>query len=190
MEIWKNIKEYPNYAVSNQGRVINIKTKKILKPNKKKNGYLEYRLYKSGKIYYLLAHRLVAIAFIENKRKVPFINHKNEIKTDNRVENLEWCTHKENCNYGTAIYRRVIHTDFKKRNKNINFIKGTKKGKRVYQYDLKGNCVQVYNTCKEAAIKNNINITNICNCAKGIQKTAGNYIWSYERRNDLLVSQY
>ena len=68
MEIWKDVKEYQNYEVSNQGQVRNIKTKRILKPNKKKNGYLEYRLYKSGKIYYLLAHRLVAIAFIENKK--------------------------------------------------------------------------------------------------------------------------
>lgn len=178
------------YQVSNIGRVKNIKTKRILKPNKKKQGYLEYRLFKSGKRHYLLGHRLVAIAFIENKKELPFINHKNEIKDDNRIENLEWCTHIENCNYGTAILRRVLHTDFKKRNANINFIKGTKKGKRIYQYDLNGKYIQEYETCKEAGIKNNIKLTNICNCAKGIQKTAGNYIWSYERRNDLLVSQY
>lgn len=156
----------------------------------KRTGYLEYRLYKFGKIHYLLGHRLVAKAFIENPHKLPQVNHKNEIKDDNRAENLEWCTHIENCNYGTAIQRRVMHTNFKKRNKNENFIKGTKKGKKIYQYDLKGKFIQEYSTLKEAGMKNNIKITNICGCAKGIQKRAGNYIWKYERRDDLLVSQF
>lgn len=95
MEIWKKIDGFENYSVSNKGRVRNDDTLSILK-QKKIAGYLYIIL--NNKM--LRVHRLVAQAFIPNPKKLPDVNHKNEIKTDNCVENLEWLSHIDNCNYG------------------------------------------------------------------------------------------
>ena len=180
MEKWKNIIGFKNYSISNTGKVKNNKTNKILKPRIKKSGYIEYVLYKN-KAFYVLAHRLVAIHFIPNPYKFEMINHKDENKQNNFEDNLEWCDRIYNVNYGTATQRRIKNSDFKKRNQNINFILGTKKGKSVLQFDLKNNFIKKYSTCKEAAIQNNLHSTNICACAKGKAKSTGGYIWKYEK---------
>ncbi len=75
------------------------------------NGYLKYELKLNGKKKVFLIHRLVALHFILNPEKKPFVNHKNGIKNDNRVENLEWCTSKENNNH--AIRSGLINRSFK-----------------------------------------------------------------------------
>lgn len=102
-EIFKPIPGYGLYEISNFG---NIRSKKrcgtkggILKPIKTKKGYLKVYLVSK----YFLIHRLVAIAFIPNPNNLPFINHINEDKTDNRVENLEWCDAAYNNSYGTRL---------------------------------------------------------------------------------------
>ena len=95
-EEWKEIKEH--YLVSNFGRVKN-KYGKILKPIKKENGY--YRVYLKSKWYPI--HRLVAEAFIPNPDKLPEINHIDLNKSNNNVNNLEWCSRKYNVNYGDRI---------------------------------------------------------------------------------------
>ena len=116
MEIWKQIKNYENcYEVSNEGRVRSVDRKtntalkhqtqvikkgKILKPNIKR-GYLTIVLTKENKRKTVTIHRLVAEAFIPNKQEC--VNHKNAIKTDNRVENLEWCNHKENTQHASKL---------------------------------------------------------------------------------------
>jgi len=94
MEIYKLIKEFNTYEVSNIGNVRNIKTGRILKP-RSRGGYLAVNLYNNGQKSPDI-HRLVAKAFIPNINNSPVVNHINGNKADNRVENLEWCTVKEN----------------------------------------------------------------------------------------------
>lgn len=112
VEIWKDIEGYEGlYEVSNQGRVRSLnynKTGKVkeLKPKNNGNGYLIAQLYKCGKIKYFLIHRLVAKAFLEDwSMWFPEVNHKDEDKTNNSVDNLEWCSTKYNNNYGTRLDR-------------------------------------------------------------------------------------
>lgn len=105
-EIWKSVKGYENlYKISNYGRLFSCKSNKILKYSVKPNGYLKYRLSKNGKQSEMSTHRLVALTFIPNPENKPQVNHIDEDKTNNRIDNLEWCTAKENSNYGTRLRR-------------------------------------------------------------------------------------
>ena len=107
-ENWKEIKGFDgNYSVSSEGIVRSnglLKGKnskvRILKTEMSKKGYLRVGLVKDGKQKKYLVHRLVAIAFLDNPNNLPEVNHRNEIKTDNRVENLEWMSRRDNMNYG------------------------------------------------------------------------------------------
>lgn len=114
-EIWKEIKGFGgNYSVSSEGRVRSnglLKGKnskvRILKTEMSKKGYLRVGLTKDGKQKKYLVHRLVAIAFLDNPNNLPEVNHRNEIKTDNRVENLEWMSRRDNMNYGDRTKKAV-----------------------------------------------------------------------------------
>ena len=111
-EIWKPI-GYEGYEVSNLGRVKSYKydkiNGKIMKPYKNTKGYLQIDLQLDGRNrenrVHLAVHRLVAIAFIPNPDNLPQVNHKDEDKTNNCVDNLEWCTNDYNAHYGTHIER-------------------------------------------------------------------------------------
>lgn len=105
-EIFKDIKGYPNYQISNMGRVWSIKRQKYLKPVINDKGYCVVLLYSiNGKRKQEYIHRLVALAFLQNPDNLPTVNHKNEIKADNRVDNLEWMSVIDNNNYGTRLER-------------------------------------------------------------------------------------
>lgn len=170
MEIWRNIEEYKGlYQVSNLGRVRSLwyGKERILKPTKDKDGYLRVQLYKNGKAKLYGIHRLVAMAFIDNPYNLPQVNHKNETKDDNRVENLEWCNHLYNINYGTCQQRRAE----KRRNDKLS--------KTVYQYTLDGKFIAEYPSGKEIQRQLGYNRGYISSCCLGKYKTAYGYIWKY-----------
>lgn len=167
LEEWRDIKDYEGlYQVSNLGRVKSLifwsnvhkkffKREKIMKFGRNKQGYLTVVLCKDKIQTGKNVHRLVAEAFIPNPRKLQEINHKDENPSNNCVDNLEWCTHKYNINYGI-------------------------RGKKVIQYDLKGNKIKEWNSAVEASKKTKICAGSICKCRSGSYKTAGGYIWKYK----------
>lgn len=115
LEIWKDIEGFEgHYQVSNFGRIKSlsrksgntIKKERILKPRDHTHGYSEVSLGKDMKFKNKFVHRLVAIAFIPNPDNKPQVNHINENKQDNRVENLEWVTAKYNINYKNLTYKK------------------------------------------------------------------------------------
>lgn len=108
-EEWKPVKGFDGYYISSFGRVWSDKQKaRFMKPRSTGNGYLMVGLYIKNKQYPKLVHRLVAEAFIPNIHDFPQVNHKDEVKSNNRVDNLEWCTSKYNNNYGTVKEKKSM----------------------------------------------------------------------------------
>jgi hypothetical protein len=106
IEVWKDIAGYEGcYEVSDLGRVRNVRTNRVLSPGISQ-GYYYVVLCKHGERHNKQVNRLVAEAFIENPYGYPIVNHKDEIKTNNTVGNLEWCTHAYNNTYNDAAKRR------------------------------------------------------------------------------------
>ena len=128
-EIWKDIKGYEGqYQVSNKGnvrsvdRINHIGSKysgRTLKPWYDRYGYLTVDLYKNGVRKKKRVHRLVVEAFIPNSNGFPEVNHIDEVKDNNELSNLEWCTSKYNSNYGTKIERAAQKTSKKVRAVNV-----------------------------------------------------------------------
>jgi len=108
-EQYKIIPFAPKYAVSNLGNVMNLKTKKILKNRLKKDGYIDTILINNDSYKSYLLHRLVAICFIDNPFNYKQVNHINGIKTDNNLNNLEWCSHEQNIKHAikTGLFNKV-----------------------------------------------------------------------------------
>lgn len=166
MEIWKEI-EYTNglYQVSNYGNVKSLKfgNERILKPKIKSDGYCGVHFRIDGKEYNKTIHRLVAQAFIPNPNNLSQVNHINEDKTDNRVENLEWCTAKYNSNYGTRIKRRI-----------------EKVKKPILQFTLDGDFIRKWDSIKDATFDlRGCKSGRIVDCLKGRDKQAYGYKWGY-----------
>jgi len=175
-EQWKDIFGYEElYQVSNYGRVRSLPRNgtvneiKILKLQKDIDGYLRVFLYKNRKAKPHKVHRLVAYAFIPNDNIFKTeINHLNEDKIDNRVENLEWCTRKENANYGTRTERST--------KANMNH---PKKSKQVNQYSLDGNFIRSFPSTKEIERQLGFFQESISACCLGKIKTSHGFLWKY-----------
>lgn len=160
-EIWKPIKNYGNYCVSNKGNIKNIKTNKLLK-FAVKNKYNYVNLTNDENNRNMRVHRIVAESFLVNNdiNKI-YVNHKNGNKFDNTVDNLEYITPSNN----------VIHAIDNKLLKPIT--------KQICQYDKKNNLINIYPSIIEASKKTNIDNGSICKVCKSINKSAGGYIWTY-----------
>lgn len=159
MEIWKDIKGYEGlYQVSNLGRVKS--NKRILNPSKTE--YLKVSLSKNGvqNTYYI--HRLVAQTFIDNKNNLTHVNHIDENKYNNNVNNLEWCTNKYNINYG--------NTQKKKAKSQLRY--------NIIQKDNNGNIIKIWESASQVANFLNYNKGTI---RKSCQKKLKNYgyYWEY-----------
>ena len=153
-EIWKDVEGYEGlYQISNLGKVRN--KNQLIKSFPDKLGYRNVFLFKSNKKQTKKLHRLVAQAFIENPNNYPIINHKNGIKNDNRIENLEWTTYKNNSIY--AVKNGLIKT------------------KKVMCLETH----KIYESIKEASKEVGVfdgHITKVC---KGQRKTTGGFHWAY-----------
>lgn len=184
-EIWKDIKDYEGlYQISNLGNVkvldrkiknnynYFVRKEKILKLCvSKKDGYVYVCLTKNNKGKTVKVHRLVAKAFIPNPNNLPQVNHKDEDKTNNCVDNLEWCTSLYNNNYGTRNNKLYNKTSFKKGYK-------PKSCKKIEKYSFDGILLDTYFSIREAGRKNNFSASSIYRCCEGKIKCR-NFIWKY-----------
>lgn len=176
-EKWKPITETNGiYEISDLGNIRTIDRyakvcgggQRLVKGGIKKttmcvNGYLELQASINGKRKIFMVHRLVAQYFIPNPNNFPEVNHKDENPQNNCVDNLEWCTPKYNCNYGTRNQRcmeKVIK-------------------KPVKQLSLKGELIATYPMISVAMRKTGVDATQICRVCKGKNLTAGGYKWEY-----------
>lgn len=157
----------------------------ILQTNKK-NGYSYVVLMKNGKRHLKSIHRLVSEAFIQNQDNKPCIDHINTIRTDNRVENLRWCSHKENMNNeNSVIQMKKSHTGDKNWNYGIHWSEEVKRkiaeaqSKKVYQYTLDGELVKIWKSTMDCS-RNGYSQGNVSACCRGERGTHKNYIWKYE----------
>lgn len=147
-EIWKDIKGYEGlYEVSSIGRINSLISKRILTPIKTSFGHTKIKLSKDKKVSTLLIHRIVADCFLENIHGKNVVNHINSVPHDNRVENLEWCTVKENVNhaikYGNMNPKVSITARVNAKNSRSKKVIDITSGK-------------IFNSITEAANENNI----------------------------------
>ena len=162
-EIYKDIPGYEGlYQISNLGNVKSLKRNKILAKNNNGNGYLYANLSKDGQVKNHYIHRLVAITFIDNPNRLPQINHKDENKANNCVDNLEWCGADYNNKYGTRTKRASENCQ-----------------KPINQYDLQGNFIKSWAGGTEIEKVTGFARSNISKCCSGKYKTAYGYKWQY-----------
>lgn len=197
-EIWKNVKGYEGlYQVSNYGRIKSLgryitrnrygktyrtwQKENIKTPTKNNKGYFTIKLSKDNIDYSPKIHRLVAITFElplpEHLKWHDYdeleVNHKDEDKSNNRIDNLEWCTHDYNCNYGT---RNERHSLYMTNNKLFS--------KTVLQYTKDGQFIAEYPSMMEASRKTGINNSCICMCCSGKRNSTGGFIWKYKNEGN------
>ena len=186
-EIWKDIVGYEGrYKVSSLGKVLSLRycgsdKSHLLSPNPDHKGYLMIYLSKNGETKTFHIHRLVAKAFIPNPNNLPQVNHKDENKQNNSVENLEWCDGIYNINYGTGIKRRTETA--KKSDAHILHIKKLHNANKIpilmIDKNTKG-IIKRYDCGQAAADELHISKSSIYQVCKGRRKTVGGYMWKYE----------
>lgn len=162
-EIWKDVPGFEGlYQVSNYGQIKSTPRRGtaggIMKGHADRKGYINITLRKDGIQYTQKLHRLIAITFISNPHNYPEVNHRDENKQNNRVDNLEWCTTSYNHEYGTRTLRASTHC-----------------GKPI-------RCVETgveYQGAKWASKEMGIDASGITKALKNPNRTCGGYHWQY-----------
>lgn len=157
---WRKIKEFENYQVSNDGRIRNKNTKKVLKPWIR-NGYYSITLRKDSKSFTKNIHKIVGITWLKKTLNSNFINHIDGNKLNNKLENLEFVTPKQNTKH--AIDNNLTKPNVKK----------------VKQYTKDGIFLKEFASIKEAEGKTGVSNKHIGSVCRGKRKTTGGYVWKY-----------
>lgn len=166
-EIFKTVKiyyvYYPNYLISNYGRLYSLNVKRFLYKGIDNHGYTRFKIYKNGKEKKISGHRLVAFAFVTNPQPDKFntVNHIDENPLNNKWTNLEWCDEKWNLNWATAQKRRAVQ-----------------RAKKVLQFDLHNNLIAEFESLPEIKKKLGYNSSVICNRIKS-GKPYNGYFWRH-----------
>lgn len=188
MEIWRDVYGYEGfYQVSNCGNVRSLSRTvqrlnnsdltlrgRVCSQTLSDKGYLTVGLCRDNRIKRVYVHKLVAIAFVDNPNNLTEINHIDENPLNNRVENLEWCTHKQNMNHGT-VKRRISDKLLNREDHSIP----------VSQYTSDGDLVAEYPSMTEAARMNDYNESAISRACCGKGRIYKGFIWkyTYERKS-------
>lgn len=185
-EQWKPIKGFPNYLVSNYGRVYSL-GRRVHNHNgtwfrhgefkipQRKGKYFAVKIYADGVDKYVFIHRLVAEAFIPNGYDLPYVNHKDENHYNNMTSNLEWCDTTYNNTYGRRL-EKVKKTRIASGNTSI-----------VDKYSLDGLFIERFPTYYDAArsVGRPRGAGNICKCCKGERSYAYGFVWRYAKEDCL-----
>lgn len=175
-EVWKKIDDFENYEVSNYGNVrrnnngrITPIRQNIRWPQRNavtgRGKYLGVTLFNKGESKCLAVHRLVAAAFVPNPTNSPFVNHKDGIKSNNRADNLEWCTQQQNTQHRWDKLEDDPYGSVK-------------------QYGKDGTFIKCFASPREASKMLGIECGNIVRCAKGNANVAGGFIWRFKEDED------
>lgn len=179
-EEWRRVLGYEDfYQVSNKGRVRNQRGK-VLKHIINSRGYCSVSLSGKKPRRGHMVHRLVGYAFISNPENKPFINHKNGIKTDNRLENLEWVTASENVKHAFANNLMKPNRAMLGRSGKLSPIK-----KEVIQYDTAMNEIARFYSLEEAARQTKTDPSRISLVCNGCALTTNRFVWRFVENNKL-----
>lgn len=171
---WKPIKDTDGlYLISDEGQVFSVRSNRLIKISLSNMGYHRVELNINGRAKKYGVHRLVAEAFIPNPNNYPCVNHKDEDPTNNHVDNLEWCTHKYNTNYGHRLDKFQA---------NVQACRGAAnpQSKTVYQFDKEGNYIAKYGSFGEAGRVTGFDAGVIAKCANGGLKQYGGFVFQLD----------
>lgn len=179
---WKKSPVFPdNYLVSENGEVFSVATNKNLKPNTDKDGYKYYTLCVNGSRKTVKAHRLVALAFLDNPMNKPAVDHINGIKTDNRVCNLRWVTNKENANNPVTMPRLLKAAESRLP---ALYEAATKRnfGRKPVRVEYRNGATAIYPSLKRAAEETKTNYYKLSEIVNGkrTQRKEFTVLWASE----------
>lgn len=167
--LYKQIKDFPDYYISKCGKVISLRVMKI---GKDKAGYSKVDLCSNGKKNTKTIHKLVGLNWINNKYNKKFINHKDGNKSNNNIDNLEWCTQSENEKHKYKVLKHQIWNKGK-------FGKLNVRSKKVKQLDLNNNFIKTWDSMMDIQRDLNICYQGISKCCRKEQETSGGFKWEY-----------